>query len=108
MSEGSIRAQMERRLLQRSIEDESFRQRLLEDPRAALEEELGARLPAEIQVRAVEETQDTIYLVLPSAPPLGGEAGELSDRQLEALAGGEVAWSWDPNVPSCGTMDYSP
>jgi hypothetical protein len=55
----------------------------------------------------VEETADTIYLVLPSAPPIG-EAGELSERQLEALAGGEVAWSWDPNVPSCGTMDYSP
>jgi hypothetical protein len=107
MSEESRRAQMERRLLQRSIEDEDFRQRLLEDPRAALEEELGARLPAEIQVQVVEETADTIYLVLPSAPPIG-EAGELSERQLEALAGGEVAWSWDPNVPSCGTMDYSP
>jgi hypothetical protein len=98
---------MERRLVQRSLEDESFRQRLREEPRAALEEEIGARLPAEIQVQVVEETADTIYLVLPSAS-LVGEGGELSDRQLEALAGGDVAWSWDPNVPSCGTMDYSP
>jgi hypothetical protein len=37
----------------------------------------------------VEETADTIYLVLPSASPTG-EGGELSDRELEAVAGG---WS---------------
>ena len=35
----------------------------------------------------VEESADTIYLVLPSASPLGGEGGELSDRELEAVAG---------------------
>jgi hypothetical protein len=35
----------------------------------------------------VEESADTIYLVLPSASPVG-EAGELSDRDLEAVAGG--------------------
>jgi len=48
MSEALSRAEMERRLVQRSSEDESFRQRLLEDPKAAMEEELGTRLPEEI------------------------------------------------------------
>src|SRR4051794_34027763 len=91
MSEASGRAQMERMLVQRSIEDEDFRRRLLEEPKAAVEEELGARLPKEVQVQAVEETADTIYLVLPSASPLGGGGGELSDQQLEAVAGGDVA-----------------
>ena len=100
MSEGSGRAQMERMLVQRSIEDEDFRRRLLEEPKAAVEEELGARLPKEVQIQAVEETADTIYLVLPSASPIG-ESSELSDRQLEAVAGGDVAFSWDPNVPGC-------
>ena len=104
MSEASSRAQLERRLIERGLEDESFRQRLLEEPRAALEEELGARLPAEIQIRVVEETQDTIYLVLPSASPGLGEGGELSDQQLEAVAGGELAFSWDVNVPACAAM----
>jgi len=37
----------------------------------------------------VEESADTIYLVLPSVSPLGGEGGELSDQELEAVAGGE-------------------
>jgi hypothetical protein len=88
MSEASSRAEMERRLVQRSLEDESFRQRLLEDPKAAMEEELGTRLPEEVQVRAVEESAETIYLVLPPAGQQ--ESGEISDRELEAVAGG-----WD-------------
>jgi hypothetical protein len=33
MSEESGRARMERRIVQRSLEDEAFRQRLLEDPK---------------------------------------------------------------------------
>jgi hypothetical protein len=33
MSEGSGRAEMERRLIEKSLEDESFRQRLIEDPK---------------------------------------------------------------------------
>jgi hypothetical protein len=96
MSEASGREQLERRLVQRSLEDESFRQRLLEDPKAAVEQELGTRLPEDVRVVAVEETAQTIYLVLPSSSPLGGEGSELSDRDLEAVAGGtEVGFSWD-------------
>jgi hypothetical protein len=37
MNEASGRQEMERRLIEKSIEDESFRQRLLEDPKAAVE-----------------------------------------------------------------------
>ena len=35
----------------------------------------------------MEETPDTIYLVLPGASPVG-QGGELSDQELEAVAGG--------------------
>jgi hypothetical protein len=87
MSEGSGKAEMEHRIVQRSIEDDAFRQRLLEDPKTAVEQELGSRLPEEVRVVAVEETADTIYLVLPSTPMAGGEGGELSDQQLESVAG---------------------
>jgi len=90
MSEGSGRAEMERRLIEKSVEDESFRQRLIEDPKGAVEQELGTRLPEDVRVVAVEETAETIYLVLPSRSTEGQEAGELSDRELEAVAGG-----WD-------------
>src|SRR5215217_8227380 len=87
---GSARAEMERRLVERSLKDESFRRMLLEDPKATMEQELGVRLPAEVQVQAVEETADTIYLVLPSAPAVG-EGEMLSDLELEAVAGGDLA-----------------
>jgi hypothetical protein len=89
-SGGRRRAEVERRLVERSLQDDAFRQRLLEDPRAAMEQELGVRLPEEVQVRAVEETADTIYLVLPSASRVG-EGEELSDRELGAVAGGAPA-----------------
>ena len=90
MSEASAggikRAEVERTLVQRSREDEDFRRRLLDDPKAAVEQEFGTRLPESVEVHAVEESAQSIYLVLPSASPLG--QGELSDQDLEQVAGG--------------------
>ena len=88
MGEAAGREQMEKRLVERSLQDDVFRQHLLADPKATVEQELGARLPEEVRVVALEETADTIYLVLPSASPSGDESGELSDRELEAVSGG--------------------
>ena len=92
MSEGSVRAEVERRIVQRSIEDDAFRQRLIEDPKGALEQELGARLPEEVRIVTVEETQDTIYLVLPSTPMAGRRGEELSEQELGSVAGGLASW----------------
>jgi hypothetical protein len=83
------RVEWERRLVQRSLEDEEFRQRLLDDPKGTMQQELGSRLPESVEVRVVEESADTIYLVLPSASVVG-EGGELSDEALESVAGGDV------------------
>ena len=84
VSEESARTEVERRIIQRSIEDDAFTRRLIEDPKGAVEQELGMRLPEEVRVVAVEESADTIYLVLPSTPMAGGE---LSDQELGAVAG---------------------
>ena len=50
---------------------------------------MGAQLPEGVEVRVVQESADTIYLVLPSASAVG-EGGELSDEELEAVAGGAL------------------
>ena len=100
MSEGSARADVERRLIEKSLEDDTFRRRLMEDPKGAVEEELGMGLPEEVRVVAVEETQDTIYLVLPATPMAGREGAELSDRELESVAGAGT-WGQDTCQVSC-------
>jgi hypothetical protein len=94
------RAEFERTLVQRSLEDEDFRQRLLDDPKGTIEQELGSRLPEGVEVRAVEETADTVYLVLPSAAAVG-EGEELSDRELEQVAGGG-SWETACATRTCG------
>jgi hypothetical protein len=53
-----------------------------------VEQELGSRLPEGVEVRAVEESAQIIYLVLPSASPLG-QGGELSDQELDEVADGD-------------------
>jgi hypothetical protein len=96
------RAEMERRLIERSIQDESFRRRLLEDPRATMERELGVQLPPGVQIQAVEETADTVYLVLPSASTVR-EGSELSDQELGAVAGGAPGGTADScSTAACG------
>jgi hypothetical protein len=99
---GTGRAEMERSIVQRSMEDEEFRQRLLEDPKATVEQELATQLPEDVEVSVVEESQQSIYLVLPfRSAEL--PAGELSDQQLEAVAGGKGTAAWS----DCSTCAHS-
>ena len=46
-------------------------------------------VPDEVEILAVEETQDTIYLVLPPTTSAIGRGGEIPDQHLEAVAGGD-------------------
>jgi hypothetical protein len=97
MADRTTRETFELQLIEKAWKDDSFRQALRNDPRGAVERALGARLPAGLQVKLVEETPDTCYLVLP-ANPNRAPAGRLSDQQLEAVAGG---WTTD-SCATCG------
>jgi hypothetical protein len=40
----------------------------------------------------VQESAETIYLVLPATPMAGAEGVELSDRELESVSGGWIPY----------------
>jgi hypothetical protein len=75
-------------VIDRATRDAQFREHLLQDPTTTIEQELGVRIPESIEIRVVEETPATLYLVLPPQSIAAGQ--ELSDRDLEQIAGG---WS---------------
>ena len=59
-------------LIQRSMQDEDLRRRLLEDRKSTVEQEMGAKLLEDIDIRAIEKTPVTIYLVLPPRAETSG------------------------------------
>ena len=80
-----FRSDFEKRLVDRATSDAAFKQLLVSDPRAAVERELGVKVPANVNLKVVQETPDALYLVL----PLDGSNGELTDEQLESIAAGQ-------------------
>lgn len=73
-------------LVAKAQADPAFRQSLLKNSKAAIEKEFGVALPADSELKVVEETATTSYLVLPAT--LGDE---LSEAELETVAGGWFA-----------------
>jgi hypothetical protein len=67
----------------RTWADEAFKKRPLADPMAVMKE-AGADLPEGLQFKVVEDTDRLVHLILPPKPDLG----ELSEEQLELVAGG--------------------
>ena len=62
-----------------------YRKALLSNPKDIVERQLGTDLPESLKVAVVEDTPDTLHIVLPHVP---GEGEELSDADLEMVAGG--------------------
>ncbi len=69
--------------------DEEFKKRLIEDPATVLNEN-GIEIPEGMAVRFVEGKENEILVPLPPRPP---ESAELSDEDLEKVAGGIVNYN---------------
>lgn len=76
------RKDLEVHLITRALKDEGFKQELLANPKAVVEKELGAEIPEGIEINVFEETESTLYMVLPSNPYEG-----LAEPELHALLG---------------------
>ena len=62
-----------------------YRETLMKDPHTVLSKQLGTQIPKSMKIKVVEESADTVYVVLPY---VAKEGAELGDADLEKVAGG--------------------
>jgi hypothetical protein len=91
-----MRAQYTDQLISRAERDRAFRHKLVDDPRGAVEEELGVELPEGLRVKVLEEGPSEAILVLPRTP----DPDRLRDEELAGAAGGSGG-SWCAPAESC-------
>lgn len=79
---------LEAKLIEKAIADEAFKRELMSNPKAAIAKELGQEVPDELEIEVLEQTPIKLYLVLPMSESARDSSNELSEEQLEAVAGG--------------------
>ena len=84
MAEKMTRGQVQDLLAKFATENPKYRAALVSDPKATIEKQFASNLGS-VTVKAVVETADTTYVVVPHV----ATEGELSDADLEKVAGGK-------------------
>ena len=99
------RQQLQNKLLERAAADDALRLRLKANPRDTVEQELGVKVPAHLTVKVIEEDINTVYLVIPADhAPATAAGGELSDDQLDAVAGGGSQRTYNTSMCCLATI----
>ena len=76
---------LETHLIEKSWKDPEFRKQVVSDPKGMLEKHLGKKLPERLKIYVHEEDANTLHFSVPPAP---SNVAELSDEELEKVAGG--------------------
>jgi len=84
-------------IIAKAREDDDYREQLLANPKHAIQQAFGKELPLGLEVRVVEESAGVVYLVLPPKRTF-----ELSDQDLEGVAGGFAAPGGPKQRPTTG------
>jgi hypothetical protein len=79
------RGQLWDKIVEQAQKNPKYYQQLLSDPRGLMEKQLGTSIPRNVNIKVLEETAETYYIVLPA---IAKEGAELSDSDLEKVAGG--------------------
>lgn len=72
-------------VIAKAWQDPKYLAELKRDPKGVMKKEFGVDLPPGLSLEVLEESPQRLYLVVPASPQ---NAGELSEEQLEAVAGG--------------------
>jgi Nitrile hydratase, alpha chain len=80
-----VKHELETRLIEKCWRDPDFQKLVVADPKKMLETFLGQRLPDRFRIFVHEDDQDTMHLTI---PPVPSNRTELSDEELERIAGG--------------------
>ncbi len=81
------RNQLQNKLIEKALKDDSFRKALVTSPKETLEAEYKMKIPEHFKIQVLEEDANTIYLVLPSQAHFE-KSEELSEAELQQVAGG--------------------
>ena len=92
------RRMAEEMLVQKAAQDDAFRKQLVKDPKTAIFEMFGFRIPSDVRVTVLEETSDEVFLVLPASCA----AAELAEQELAMVAGGLQAADKAADAASSG------
>ena len=101
------REQLEGQIIRKALKDDGFRQKLIDDPKATIEKETGLTLPANVQVKTLQETDDLVYLVLPAAPSAQAPLGEGEVAGAADCSGWKSAGECTLECTQCGNNETS-
>ena len=83
-----------------AVNNPKYRDALIKDPKSVVERQLNTSL-GNVKVKAVVETADMVYVVVPHI----ASEGELSDADLEKVAGGKNDINADCTVSGSGSQN---
>ena len=84
MGQKMSRGEVQDLLIKFAAENPKYRQELLRNPKGLIEQQFNTSLGG-VNVKAVADTADTVYVAVPYV----ASSGELSDADLERVAGGK-------------------